>query len=287
MLKKIICYLYNLKVAVKNFGFPGFLPVMITLAVIYCRAFVDRSKGEKKIVIDGLKVNFFNYDSLRGLYEEIFIKKEYYFTADSSRPAIIDCGSNIGMSVLYFKKLYPEAVITAFEPDPETFGLLRKNIEENRLSGVTAVNKAVAASAGSAVLYYYPESPGSTHMSLVKKRLQGGKTVKIEKDRLSRYIKGIVDLLKIDVEGSEAEIIEELSSAGCMKRVKRIACEIHHNITGKEDMACKLLGILSDQGFVYEISAAVKGRFEDPGFQDLMIYAKKKVRGERQERNRA
>src|SRR5262245_6977657 len=52
------------------------------------------------------------------MFEEIFAKASYSFHSDTDRPLIFDCGSNIGMSVLFFKKLYPTARITAFEPDP-------------------------------------------------------------------------------------------------------------------------------------------------------------------------
>ena len=40
----------------------------------------------------------------------------------------IDCGANIGISILFFKKQYPDCTIMAFEPNPHAFPLLEKNV---------------------------------------------------------------------------------------------------------------------------------------------------------------
>src|SRR5688572_8635835 len=51
-------------------------------------------------------------------YSEIFKRGIYRFETPSESPQIIDCGANIGLSVIYFKRLFPAARITAFEADP-------------------------------------------------------------------------------------------------------------------------------------------------------------------------
>jgi FkbM family methyltransferase len=47
--------------------------------------------------------------------------------ASGKRPLIVDCGANIGASILWFTVRYPEAQIVALEPSPENFALLTKN----------------------------------------------------------------------------------------------------------------------------------------------------------------
>jgi FkbM family methyltransferase len=42
-------------------------------------------------------------------------------------------GANIGMSVVFFKSLYADAEVLAFEPDPRTFSQLEENVQANRL----------------------------------------------------------------------------------------------------------------------------------------------------------
>ncbi len=50
------------------------------------------------------------------MHREIFVELQYYFRARRPDPVIVDGGSNIGMSVLFFKALYPDARVLAFEP---------------------------------------------------------------------------------------------------------------------------------------------------------------------------
>ena len=47
--------------------------------------------------------------------------------AQGKQPLILDCGANIGTSVLWFAARYPEAHIVAVEPAPDNFALLKKN----------------------------------------------------------------------------------------------------------------------------------------------------------------
>jgi FkbM family methyltransferase len=56
---------------------------------------------------------------------------------------ILDCGANIGMATLFFKWLYPNARIDAFEPDPKTFQLLENNVKQNHLTNVATHNCAL------------------------------------------------------------------------------------------------------------------------------------------------
>jgi hypothetical protein len=76
-------------------------------------------------------------------YKDIFESRIYHFEAKTPAPAILDAGSCIGMSVLYFKSVYPNARITAFEPDPGMCGVLRRNLERNGVAGVEVVNAGV------------------------------------------------------------------------------------------------------------------------------------------------
>lgn len=96
----------------------------------------------------GFDIHFFMpHLFLFGFYE-IFFRDIYFFSADNQTPFILDCGANIGLATLYFKMLYPQSNIIAFEPSPNCFTLLTKNITANKLAGVTAINKAVSNKKG-------------------------------------------------------------------------------------------------------------------------------------------
>ena len=78
--------------------------------------------------VNGFTIDY--ADSIGFLHsaKEIFADKIYCFKTNANAPRIIDAGANIGLSVLYFKGLYPDANITAFEPDPLMFSLLSANV---------------------------------------------------------------------------------------------------------------------------------------------------------------
>src|SRR6476660_8278442 len=76
-------------------------------------------------------------------YKDIFAKEIYKFHTTTNTPVIIDCGANVGISVLYFKQLYPHAIIEAFEPDALTFEILSKNCTANSLNNVQLNQVAV------------------------------------------------------------------------------------------------------------------------------------------------
>ena len=76
-------------------------------------------------------------------YREVLLEQIYRFVARRANPFIIDCGANIGLSVIYFKHLYPAARIIAFEPDPQNFAALQHNVQAFALADVTLYQKAV------------------------------------------------------------------------------------------------------------------------------------------------
>ncbi len=70
-------------------------------------------------------------------------KAEYYLP-DAVRPEVIlDVGSHIGTSILYFHDRFPAARIIGFEPHPETFALLQRNVAH--LPNVSVFNCGLGA----------------------------------------------------------------------------------------------------------------------------------------------
>ena len=64
--------------------------------------------------------------------DELFVDEVYKSVLNTEQPYILDCGANIGLSVIYFKKQWPNATVIAFEPDEKNFEYLNKNTEDNR-----------------------------------------------------------------------------------------------------------------------------------------------------------
>lgn len=240
--------------------------------LIFHKIFKINYKKEK---ILNFVIFLFNYEVLVALFESIFIENEYYFQAANPLPAIIDVGSNIGVSVLYFKYLYPKSKIIAFEPDPETFKLLHRTIESNKLKNVKLHQIAVSDKKGIAYFYNDQDNPGSLLMSLRKERLPKDK-VRVKTDVLSKYIPKDLDLLKMDIEGAEEEVIPELSKHMSLRKVRYLVFEYHHHIDLNKDSFSNILGYLERNGFGYQIVSKLRSPVKQLIFQDILVYAKRK-----------
>lgn len=226
--------------------------------------------GEMSLL--GYRVAYADLRFLRYLFEEIFLNGEYWFRSERSVPTIVDCGSNIGVSVLYFKRLYPEARITAFEPSPSTFDLLRRNVERNQLRDVRLHDVGLAAQAGSKSLFEEPGAEGSLRVSFDPSR-NHGVSRDVRAEPLSRFLDGRIDLLKMDIEGSEMEVLEELEDSGRLRVIERMIVEYHHHIDEGRDEMSRILHLLERNGFGYQIRARFQPPVREGEFQDVLLHA--------------
>jgi hypothetical protein len=94
-----------------------------------------------------------------------------YFESKNSQPVIVDVGSNIGLAILFFKRLYPSSTVIGFEPDPGAFEVLKRNIADDRLRGVQVLNGAVHGKRERVYLYGDRSMPGSPQLSTRAVRL--------------------------------------------------------------------------------------------------------------------
>ena len=222
--------------------------------------------------VAGFKVSYFDQATLAYLFREIFVRQSYRLQTSKPDPVIFDCGANLGMATLFFKFVYPRCRITGFEPDPATFELLKANIVNNRLENVERFNVALWSEDGAIDFFSNSFDPGSLLMSTNASRMNTP-AIKVPARRLSEFIDGEIDYLKLDVEGAELQVLKDLSESGKIRLVRQMAIEYHHRIPGERSVLSNFLEILEKNGFEYQIAAS---GFPDPSvprFQDLMIYA--------------
>jgi FkbM family methyltransferase len=224
----------------------------------------------------GYSVSYFEARQLRYLFDSVFAEASYNFSADTDQPFILDCGSNIGMSILFFKKLFGEARIVGFEPDPATYRMLLANIEQNGLRDVVVHNCALSDNEGTIQFYRDTAEEGSLTMSVDKDRC-GGEPIVVPARRLSTFITDPVDLLKMDIEGAEYTVLPELAASGKLSRVKKIHLEYHHHITRGVDQLSSMLRLLEEQGFGYQIQSRPARWAVQDMFQDIAIYCYRKT----------
>lgn len=226
--------------------------------------------------VAGFRMRYLEAEWMRYLYREVFAEREYWFTTDNPRPVILDCGSNIGMAILFFKALYPDARITAFEPAPWACAAIEETIRANDLRDVTLHNAALAESDGTLELFHDPDHPGSAVMSVFRERM-AGETVRVPAVRLSRYVSAPVDFLKLDVEGSELPVLRDLVATGAIGHIRQMAIEFHHHMSPTVDNLSECLAILEGHGFGYQLtSAQVYTPITKGQFQDVLVHAYKK-----------
>src|SRR5215469_6572745 len=121
----------------------------------------------------GARMRVLDYRAFVDVFSEIFVRQDYFFECESPAPLILDCGSNIGMSVLFFKRLYPASRIIAFEPDRPTFEVLQSNVQNNHLANVEFHNAGIYPTDGRIEFYSDPGRPGSLAMSTARERFPG------------------------------------------------------------------------------------------------------------------
>jgi FkbM family methyltransferase len=200
----------------------------------------------------GRKFECFNHFDLMCTFEVLFLADDYRFHPASPRPRILDCGSNIGLSLLYFKRRFPQAEITAFEPDPVTFALLRRNVLRNKLSGIALHNLALGSVPGPREFFHDPENPGSVCMSFIPQRVVPA-SEQVQVARLSDFVEGEFDFLKLDVEGAELEVIEDLAARGKLCLIREMVVEIHPGLSNGSSGFARLSALLERAGFRWDI----------------------------------
>jgi len=197
-----------------------------------------------------LKHKFTVPDTLSFLhqYREIFVEETYKFESLRPDPVIYDCGANVGLSCLYFKLLFPQAQITGFEADPEIFKIAKSNLDRNLSPGaVHLVNSAVWIDS-KGVEFAVEGSDGGTVLSSA-----AGKRVRVDSVRLRDLLQGKrIDLLKLDIEGAEAEVLQDCD--GALDTVDRIFFE-YHSMAAQPQRLDVLLDIMSRNGFRYFIQS--------------------------------
>jgi hypothetical protein len=97
--------------------------------------------------------------------------------------------------------------------------------------------------------------------------------IKVPARKLSNFIDGPIDFLKLDVEGAEHRVLHDLVETGKLKQIRQMAIEYHHRIGNQKSRLSPFLHILEDAGFEYQIHAPRFPVTSNGVFQDMLISA--------------
>ena len=185
-------------------------------------------------------------------YNEIFEKKIYEFNTTSSSPVIIDCGANMGVSVLYFSKRFPNAKIIAFEPDQTVLPYLEKNITSQNLNNVEVYKKGVWTE--ETKISFYTDNGLGGRIGI---EYHNQEPIKIETVRLKDFLDQPIAMLKIDIEGAEFEVLKDCEEL--LHNVKHIFLE-YHSFYNEEQHLEDILSIFKRQGYRYHLRESFSRR---------------------------
>lgn len=153
---------------------------------------------------------------------EVWIQETYRLPRDAKPQLVIDLGANIGMTSVFLARRYGVRYIVAVEPSPDNARLARTNLLLNGIDG-TVIEAAVAAKDGEA---YFAAGQDSNLGRLAS----GGQKVKLLSidSVLAASPTGRADLLKMDIEGGEAAVLEGAGS--WLQRVDSLMVEFHPDV---------------------------------------------------------
>jgi len=219
------------------------------LAALECGAKADtaieRAYGWRLEVVDA--------DMALSQIDQIVIRRLNDFVTESESPVILDCGANIGISVLNYKRRFPAARIKAFEPDPVICRVLRENLAHNGAGDVEVIEAAVWTRAGDVAFKSSGTDGGRIDRNSRRRDLPRVATVDL-RDHLNTPI----DLLKLDVEGAEYELVHHLRDS--LTSVANLVLECHLE-QGTLAPFGRLLNDLHSHGF--HLSLSTFGRWSD------------------------
>jgi len=214
------------------------------------------SRKNKEVIIDlhDFKYNLRLAGSDFEVFNHIILQDELKFVIKyasqlkKSALQIIDCGANIGLATLAIKKSFPKAKIISVEPESSNYIQLCKNISDNNLSDVVAIEAGVWYKKTTLVpdLEFRDKSNWAFALKEAGDREANG----IPVDSLSNIAATVgwsnVDLLKIDIEGSEFEIFRNVDKwQAIFDTVKIISVEVHE----EKGSASEIEEILIQNGF--------------------------------------
>lgn len=192
-----------------------------------------------------------------GVYERY--ESELFRSKIKLGMTIIDIGANLGYYTAIASRLTGDrGLVVAFEPEPNFFKLLSRNISRNDLKNVVNFELAIAEKNGLTNLYLSNENKG--HNSLINsEELKSSVQVKTTTldDFLASQNIAKTDIIKMDVEGAEILALEGMRDT-LIKHQPLLFLEFSpHSIIKINRNPIDFLSILRHIGYsIFEINKA-------------------------------
>jgi len=162
------------------------------------------------------------------VYNKVFKYKEYDITINFEPKFIIDCGAYTGFSTVFFKNKFPGSLILAIEPDKSNYDMLMYNtyFYDNIHLFQTAIwsekNKNLRIKNLNAGKWAFQVKTTESDEFVTFKSITINQL-------LNKYKQNTIDILKIDIEGTEKEIFTH-NFENWLDKVRIIIIELHDNM---------------------------------------------------------
>ena len=157
-------------------------------------------------------------------FKEIFNQNIYDVKLPIIPNLIVDAGSNTGFASLFFKLKYPEAEIISLEIETDNVKMIRKNLKN--FKGIEIIQKGLFNKKA----FFRIEDPYQATNSFVIKEVTQNENYDIESITIDEILTSTkaetIDLLKIDIEGTEKELFEK-NYENWLPKVKILMIETH------------------------------------------------------------
>jgi FkbM family methyltransferase len=237
---------------------------------------VSKSLSPRKVIVQGHVMYLDDGDSLglaiHGEYESSetrIIQKEV-----TVGQVVLDIGANIGYFTLNFARLVGEqGRVYAFEPDPVSFEILKRNVVANRYHNVILESKAISNLTAEAFLQR-DQYNNLDHQLLTESK--SSNDISINTIRLDDYFSSVeseVDFIKMDIQGAEILALQGMRNILLRRRCVKLLTEfwpfgLEH--VGGKNSASQYLHELEDLGFViFEING-IRGELHLTSSKELL-----------------
>lgn len=225
------------------------------LRYLYERGFAVMIEGADVVLArDGIRFYARQWDDLH-LVEEVFLEQVYNF--DNGDPTVvIDIGMNLGLVSMQFANNPFVQKVYSFEPFPSTYSRAMANLSLNPdlAAKIAASNSGVGDIEGKQT-FRVNDTEDSGSRSTRDIEGEGGIAIELDMRLASNVFKQVLDenpgcnlVAKIDCEGAEYGIFEQLANAGVWDKVTAVMVEWHHAIPGKG--GADLIAPLKKAGFM-------------------------------------
>ena len=219
----------------------------VRIAVATLIYFLLKLKLVKKVWLPGIKYSF---NVRKGTtdtstFRQVFKEDQYRFDLENIS-TIIDAGANIGLASIVFGNKFPEAQISAIEPDKRNFELMQQNVTPY---GVKTFLAGVWNKTSNLEVRDYGHGEWAYRVEEVDQPSENSISAISIKDVMDQSGFDHIDLLKVDIEGSEREVFAE-GYESWLPKTRYIIIELHDRM--REGASTSVFKAISHYNFSFQ-----------------------------------